>query len=165
MCDSSKSPRASLRGVSTPLSILGFRCHQVAFNITPVLPGGVPPSGVADQGAGIRRSSPHRRGSGPLMALTAGQPLTLRSGMNTPQWHFGKAADRGATPHHTGTPIASANSRISEVRVRRRATTRLKMSCAYRWLGSHPNTLQEVDRLRAVMRACVRLDGGCGCWT
>lgn len=39
------------------------------------LPGGVPPGGVADQGVGIRRSSLHRRSSGPRMALTPGQPL------------------------------------------------------------------------------------------
>ncbi len=44
-------------------------------DLSPARLGGVPPGEVADQGSGIRRSSPHRRGSGPRMPLTAGQPL------------------------------------------------------------------------------------------
>jgi hypothetical protein len=47
-------------------------CPEAA---APTPPGGVPPCGAADQGAGVRRSSAYRRGSGPRMRLTAGRPL------------------------------------------------------------------------------------------
>ncbi|MCW2872425.1 MAG: hypothetical protein JWL99_3745 [Streptomyces oryziradicis] len=39
---------------------------------------GVPPGGIADQLSGTRRSPPYRRGSGPPVALTAGQSHATR---------------------------------------------------------------------------------------
>lgn len=53
------------------------------------------------------------------------------------QWHFRQPSDRSATQCHSGSPTASARLRISGVSVRLLATTRPRMSWAYRWLGSH----------------------------